>query len=161
MSCPKNSPWDKTSRFVGIPGLVLVVLGAYILLKSSFPAFFVWLAAIIIFAYPLRFLVCARCPYYGQDCFTGMGKLVTLMFKRQEGRSMRPGLWLDVVFISIIFIIPLPFSYRNFGLIMTIVWIALFLAMFATTTRIGCSVCPFTFCPIGKTGRAFWKLLGR
>lgn len=156
VACPRISPWPRPSRVVGLAGLAMVVLGFYILVRSSIYALTAWLLLILIFALPLRYLICARCPYYGQECFTGLAKMVTYIFKKQEGKSMVLGLWLDVVFAIPIFLIPLYYAWTGWGWIMVLAWVTVMVAMFMTMTRIGCLKCPFTFCPIGKAGRALW-----
>ncbi len=158
VSCPKKAPWDGPNRLIVMPGSILMALGIYILVKTSLVALIIWLLVMFVLVYPLRYLVCARCPYYGQDCWSGNGKIVPRMFKKQEGKSMVLGLWLDVVLGAIILFIPLSFAIMDFGTIMAIAWFAAFFFMFMSMTRFGCSKCPFIFCPIGKAGRAFWGL---
>lgn len=155
--CPRKPPWDsRVSRITGLPFMVILVLGIYILVvQAGFIKLVIWLLAYAIFSYPLRYLVCARCPYYGMDCSSSYGKLVTKMFKKQEGKSMLLGLWLDVMFFAFLFIFPLIYIK---SLVFIIVWCVLFLLAFVVLTRLACAVCPFTFCPIGKGGRAFWGL---
>jgi hypothetical protein len=69
---------------------------------------------------------------------------------------MKPGLWLDVVFSLLLFALPLPDAWRQGGLLLTLAWLSVFTLMFALITQVACSVCPFTFCPIGRAGRAVW-----
>lgn len=161
VSCPRTSPWpssvSKLTRLLFIP---VIVLPVYILVQTSIPKLILWLVLFGIFAYPLRYLVCARCPYYGQACSTDLGRIVPGLFKKQEGKSMRLGLWLDVVFFAILFLLPLPQVWEYGGILMLLLWCALFFSMFAGLTRLACSACPFTFCPIGKAGRALWSKHG-
>lgn len=156
VECPKQAPWKKTYSIAGIPGLILVAFGAYILAKTSIPWLVVWGLIVFLFAYPLRYLICARCPYYGQHCWSGLGVAVTFMFKKQEGKSMVLGLWLDVVLGLIIFAIPLVHAVKYLGLAMILSWCGVFLLMVGVMTRAGCASCPFTFCPIGKLGKLLW-----
>jgi len=66
VSCPAKSPWDPgVSRVTGLPFLPIVILGILVLAQTSVPKLLLWTALLGIFAYPLRLLVCARCPYYG------------------------------------------------------------------------------------------------
>lgn len=155
--CPRKPPWNPSvSRVTGLPFMAILVLGIYILVvQGGFIQLVIWLLAYAIFSYPLRYLVCARCPYYGMDCSSSYGKLVARMFKKQEGKSMLLGLWLDVVFLSFLFVFPLIYIK---SLVFIIVWCGVFVLAFAVLSRLACAVCPFTFCPIGKGGRAFWKL---
>ena len=156
VECPKEAPWKKTYSVAGIPGLILIGLGAYILLKTSIPWLFVWGLIVFLFAYPLRYLICARCPYYGQQCWSGLGVAVTFMFKKQEGKSMVLGLWLDVVLGLIIFAIPLVHAVRDLAPSIVLAWCGAFTLMVGVMTRLGCAHCPFTFCPIGKLGKLLW-----
>jgi len=156
VACPRKPPWDPSvSGITGLPFMVILILGIYILLQAGILPLVMWLLAYAIFSYPLRYLVCARCPYYGMDCSSSYGKMVTRMFKKQEGKSMRLGLWLDVVFFAFLFVFPL-FYIQN--VIFIIVWCGVFVLAFVVLSRLACAVCPFTFCPIGKDGRAFWGL---
>jgi len=157
VECPKHSPWGRyTGILTGIPMTLIAVLAVYILGKTSFMALAVWLVLLFIFAVPLRYLICARCPYYGQPCSTMMGVLVPRIFKKQEGKSMVPGLWLDVVFFLLLFFIPLPYAWRGFGWPGALIWVNAILFGFLLHTRFGCARCPFTFCPFNKTARIFW-----
>ncbi len=157
VKCPKISPWPESASIItGIPMIFTGGLGFYILASSSIGYLIFWLFLLFLFAYPLRYLVCARCPYYGQHCATSMGKNIHRLFKKQEGKSMKLGLWLDVVIGIPIFLIPLPYAFSTFGWFMGLLWIAVVFGAFAATTRFGCSKCPFTFCPIGKAGRKLW-----
>lgn len=155
--CPGKAPWPaRVSKLTSLSILPVVLLGIYILAQSSLLRLGIWLFLFAIFAYPLRYLVCARCPYYGQSCSTLMGRTVPRLFKKQEGQSMKLGLWLDVVFTSLLFVFPLPDAWRLGGLLLTLAWISVFAVMFALITGVACSACPFTFCPIGRAGRAVW-----
>jgi hypothetical protein len=154
--CPRKPPWDpRVSRVTGLPFMVILILGIYLLLRAGILPLVIWLLAYAIFSYPLRYFVCARCPYYGMDCSSSYGKLVPKMFKKQEGKSMLLGLWFDVVFLTFLFVFPLIYI-KN--LVLIIVWCGVFVMAFVVLSRLACAVCPLTFCPIGKGGRAFWRL---
>gem|GEM_PF-991099 len=160
--CPCTTPWDpKVSTITGLPVVPILILALAILPAAEMLVLIIWLSAFVIFVYPLRYLICARCPYYGMDCSSKAGRLVTRMFKKQEGKSMVMGLWLDVMFFAFLFVYPLPHIRRVKGALWTMAWCSAFFVAFLTATRFGCSVCPFTFCPIGKGGRAFWRLFER
>lgn len=157
VACPKRAPWDpRVSKLSGLPFIPMIALACYILASTSIAALAVWLILLAVFFVPLRYLVCARCPYYGQDCSTSMGKSVPKMFKKQEGKSMKLGLWLDVVMLILLFGIPMPLAWQLGGGWLTAAWLAVCFLVFAVLTRLACTACPFTFCPIGKAGRAFW-----
>jgi hypothetical protein len=79
------------------------------------------------------------------------------MFRKQEGRSILLGLWLDVAFFLALFLVPLPEVWRVGGFLLLLFWVGAFVLMIATVTRLACSVCPLTFCPIGRAGRALWS----
>jgi hypothetical protein len=157
--CPCTPPWNpKVSMITGLSIVPILILALAILPAAGLLVLIIWLLAFVIFVYPLRYLICARCPYYGMDCSSKAGQLVTRMFKKQEGKSMVLGLWLDVVFFAFLFAYPLPYIRKVKGVLWTMAWCSAYLVAFLTTTRFGCSACPFTFCPIGKGGRAFWGL---
>lgn len=160
--CPKIAPWGRHVGIVtGIPYLVIAVLGGYILERTSPIALLVWFLLLLIFAVPLRYLICARCPYYGQPCCTLLGIVTPRLFQKQEGRSMKAGLWLDMVFFLFLFGIPLPYAWLGFGWPMALLWTGAIVAGFLIHTRFGCARCPFTFCPIGKVGRVVWHTQAR
>jgi len=149
------------STITGIPFIPIAAMALFVLAQTSAVKLILWVALLVIFAYPLRYLVCARCPYYGQKCSSGFGTTVPRMFRKQEGRSMIPGLWLDVVMFALLLLVPLPDMWRTGGPLLTLAWLAAFFLFFAVLTRAACSVCPFTFCPIGRGGKAFWGLTRR
>jgi len=160
--CPRKPPWDpKVSKITGLPFLLILILGIYILSQAGILKLIIWLLAFAFFAYPLRYLVCARCPYYGMDCSSGFGKWVPKIFKKQEGKLMLLGLWLDVLFFAFLFTYPLIHIWKIKAFLFIILWCCAFFLAFIVLTRLACSVCPFTFCPIGKGGRAFWGLFDR
>ncbi len=156
--CPTRAPWaSRVSTLTSLTFIPIILLAFYILVQTSVVKLLVWLALFAVFAYPLRTLICARCPYYGQRCSTLYGVTVPRMFKKQEGKSMRLGLWLDVVFFCLLLLIPLPDVWRLGGFLLLLLWVGVFALMMGTITRIACSVCPLTFCPIGRAGRALWR----
>jgi len=162
ISCPAEPPWHpRVSLVTGLPFLPIAVLAVFVLVQTSWPKLLLWSALLGIFAYPLRYLICARCPYYGKPCSTQFGRIVPRLFQKQEGRSMKMGLWLDVVMIALLLLIPLPEVWRVGGVLLTVLWLLAFFLLFAVLTRLACSVCPFTFCPIGRAGKAFWGTLNR
>jgi hypothetical protein len=162
VSCPQTAPWHtRVSLMTGLPFIPIAILAAFVLLQTSILKLILWVAVLGIFAYPLRYLICARCPYYGQNCSTSFGRIVPRMFRKQEGRSMKLGLWLDVVMIALLLLIPLPEIWQVGGLLLTALWLGAFFLFFAVLTKMACSLCPFTFCPIGQAGKAFWGSMNR
>ncbi len=160
VSCPKKSPFPaRVAMITGIPILLIMAMAVVVLAATDVWRLVIWLAVALAFLIPLRALICARCPYYGQTCSTGFGKLVPLMFKKQEGKSMVLGLWLDVVAMTFLFIYPLSDMWAYSGWTALGLWCLLYLGMVLALTKIACSLCPFTFCPIGKMGRAIWGFL--
>ena len=155
--CPTRSPWTPgVSLLTSLAFLPILLLAVYTLGQTSLFKLFVWLVLLAVFAYPLRYLVCARCPYYGQRCSTLLGLAVPRLFEKQEGRSMLLGLWMDVAFFLALFLIPLTDVWRLGGFLLLLVWVGAFALAIGTITRKACSVCPLTFCPIGRAGRALW-----
>ena len=155
--CPSHTPWaGRVSKLTSLTFIPIILLAFYILAQANVFKLLIWLLLFAIFAYPLRYLVCARCPYYGQRCSTMMGLTVPRMFRKQEGRSMLLGLWLDVAFFLALFLLPLTEVWRVGGFLLLLLWVGAFVLMIATITRMACSICPLTFCPIGRAGRAVW-----
>ena len=160
--CPKQSPWPKYVGWVTtLPMLPMTALGIYILARTDTPKLILWLIVLGIFAFPLRYFVCARCPYYGQHCSTTMGKFVPLLFRKQEGKPMKTGLWLDVLSFTVLFLLPVPEAYELGGAVLAAVWVGALLLFFLLLSFLACAVCPLTFCPIGRGGKAFWRMLGK
>jgi hypothetical protein len=145
------------SKITSLLFIPMIVLAVYVLAHASITRLAVWLVIFGLFAYPLRYLVCARCPYYGQPCSTNLGRIVPHLFKKQEGKSMKAGLWLDVVCFAVLLLFPLPDVWKMGGIGLTLLWFGSFFLMAAVLTRLACSVCPFTFCPIGQAGKALWR----
>ena len=160
VSCPKLSPWPLRSALIsGVMLLAVFGVGAYVLYQVSLLRLLIWLLAAGIFALPLRYLVCARCPYYGQSCSTVAGKIVPLIFAKQEFRSMKLGLWMDVVMGLFLFAFPFADMWAYGGWMGVSLWIVLVILVFLILSRVGCNRCPFTFCPIGKLGGFVWNFL--
>ncbi len=154
ISCPKKSPWPKKSAIITfIPWPFIVLMAVYILAKTSILMLGVWSAAFLLFAIPLRYLICAPCPYYGQSCSTIMGKVVPFVFKNRPGTPLALGLWLDIVSFTVLLIIPIPYAWNIGGVGLTAAWVGVFLIFLFALPIYGCHYCPFTYCPIGKAGR--------
>ncbi|UCD85271.1 MAG: hypothetical protein JSU92_03510, partial [Deltaproteobacteria bacterium] len=154
VSCPRKSPWPKkVSMFSLLPLIPIIALAVFVLAQTNTIRLIIWLSALGIFAVPLRYLVCARCPYYGQYCSTLMGKTVPLMFKKQEGKSMKPGLWIDMAFFVFLFFFPVPDLWRFGGIVLVIVWFGLLSLFFIVMSLFVCSFCPLTFCPANRGGK--------
>ena len=155
VSCPEQSPWPrKNMKWATMSFLPVGILGSYVLSRTDNIKFAIWIIIYVIFVYPLRYLVSALCPYYGQNSSNYFGIIVPRLFKKQEGKSMKTGLWLDVVFMSIMFVLPIPEMLRFGGYILLLVWIGSFLLLFFALGRMACRYCPLTFCPIGRATRA-------
>jgi hypothetical protein len=157
--CPKEPPWPAwvayASTFLFLP---VVVMALVVLAQTSVWKLLGWLLILWAFLVPLRLLVCARCPYYGQSCPTLFGKLTARIFPKKQG-SMVLGLWLDVAAILALFALPLPDMLRYGGVGALFLWILLFTGAFLAIAKTACARCPLTFCPIGKAGGLAWKLI--
>lgn len=158
---PAKAPWrPRISRLTSIPYAIMFLTGVYILAGSNNLLFIIWLAIVVFSIVPGRYLLCARCPYYGQHCSTGFGRLVPYLFKKVEGKSMKPGLWLDLTEMILLFVIPMPDAWRKGGAALLGLWIGVNLLSFGALTLLACPSCSFVFCPIGKVGRTIWKKFG-
>ena len=119
---PQRPPWPKIVWKVStLPFIVVFFLGLHILSsQGNIINLLGWLFVWIVLVFPLRYLTCARCPYYGERCSSGFGKLVTYLFRKQEEKSMVFGLWLDLVCFVLIFLIPLPSAWRLGGFLLAL-----------------------------------------
>ena len=155
---PRKAPWPPwISRLTALPFAAMFCLGAYILYSSSTVRLAIWLGVIAFAVFPGRYLLCARCPYYGQRCSTLLGLFTPFLHKKQEGKSMKLGLWLDLLEMIALFLIPIVDAWRVGGAWMLALWILVSAGAFLTLTRLACPSCSFTFCPIGRAGRAFGR----
>lgn len=155
--CPRKPPWDKkVSKITGLPFILIILLAVNVLFQAGFLKLVIWVSVFGFFAYPLRYLICARCPYYGMNCSTSMGKIVPKMFKKQDGKSMKFGLYMDILCFTFLFLYPLPAIWELKGILFLLAWCGAFMLMLATLYRLACSICPFTFCPVGRCGKAIW-----
>jgi hypothetical protein len=162
ISCPKDPPWPSwVSKITAVPFILLFVIVVIFLSQINVVKLIVWLLAFGILLGPMRYLVCARCIYYGKDCASILGRLVPLAFKKQEGKSMRAGMWLEVAFLFFLFLLPLPDFYDYLGWSLIVLWFGAFLLAFIVLTGLACLSCPLLFCPIGMGGRRFWSFLGK
>jgi hypothetical protein len=160
-ACRPEPPWPKYAAAITfIPWPFITGLAVYILLHTSRAMLGLWMAVFILFFIPLRYLVCACCPYYGQRCSTIMGLLVPLMFAHRPGKPLAIGLWLDIVSFAILAIIPVPYAWRLGGFWLTALWLVVFGFFLASLGLFGCRYCPFTHCPIGRGSRWLAAILG-
>jgi len=154
---PRKAPWSPwVGRLTTLPFVVMFCLGFFILFNTSTITLIVWLAVVVLSIVPGRYFLCARCPYYGQNCSTRFGRLVPYLFKKIEGKSMKAGLWLDLTEMFLLFVIPLPFAWRLGGIVLLLFWIGANFLSFGALTRIACPSCDLSFCPIGRIGGAIW-----
>ena len=162
ISCPKKPPWPSwVSKITAIPFILLLSIVVIFLSQINAVKLAIWLLAFGILLGPMRYFVCARCVYYGKDCASILGRLVPLVFKKQEGRSMRPGMVVEVAFLFFLFLLPLPDFYGYLGWPLIALWFGTFLLAFMVMTGLACLSCPLTFCLIGMGGRHFWSLFGK
>jgi hypothetical protein len=159
--CPAEPPWHPmVSRVTAVPIIVYFIIAALGMIKVGFLPFLLWFVLAAIKVYGIRYYVCARCPYYGKDCSSFFGRLVPLMHKKQENRSMVTGLKVDTLFWAILFFYPLYHFLKNGMMGFTLVYCFWFFMMVGVLTRLACTVCPLTICPVGQMGRRTWKLFG-
>ena len=161
--CPLNPPWTRKTGIISVLIFSLInILAFLVLLQTSTVKLIIWLAVLFLMIYPFRYFVCARCPYYGKPCaFYGLDRLIPRMFKKQEGRSMKNGFYLDMISIGFLLLFPLPDMWRYGGALLLIVWLALLTVFYLHLTLNACSVCPLTFCPAYQSAARFRKMIGR
>jgi len=159
--CPETPPWHpNVSKITAVPILLFFGIGAYGMAKLGYMYFLGWFILAAIKIYGIRYFVCARCPYYGKNCSSFFGKLVTFMHKKQENKSMVIGLWIDTLFWGIIFIYPLYYFLKYKMYVLTMLYCFACFLMVSILTRLACSICPLTICPVGKMSRITWRILG-
>lgn len=157
---PVNSPWPKrTSWMTQAAFPATLFLAIYILSHTSMVRLIIYLVLMVIIAWPTRYFLCARCPYCGENCCTIMGKYTPFLFKKQEGKSMKIGLWLDLIFFILLIFFPIYDAWEVGGFFLTAAWFFTSMLNLLLLNGMSCPVCPFTFCPIGKISRALWTLL--
>lgn len=159
--CPNDPPWHPmVSKITAVPILLFFGVGFFGVAQLGYVYFLIWLILAGIKIYGIRYLVCARCPYYGKNCSSFFGKLVPLLHKKQENKSMVIGLYIDTLFWGILFLFPLYYflQYKMAGF--TILYCLSFIFMVGILSRLACTVCPLTVCPVGKMGRLFWRIFG-
>ena len=74
--------------------------------------------------------------------------LETYHFFKRQAFYMGPSL---LVMIGVSFLTP-----RQVRRVAFFGFMIAFVLMIATITRLACSICPLTFCPVGRAGRAIW-----
>ncbi|MFP4475704.1 MAG: hypothetical protein ACLFOY_09080 [Desulfatibacillaceae bacterium] len=154
--CPRKAPWAPWVGWITtLMFLPLVAVAVVVLAQTSVWKLLVWLLVLWALLVPLRYFVCARCPYYGDYCSSLFGKTTPFVFRKQHG-SMKVGLWMDVVAVAILFVLPIPDMFRYGGIATLMLWLALFGMAFLILFRVACRPCPFTFCPIGSAGDLAW-----
>ena len=116
--CPNDPPWHpRVSKITAIPILLFFAVGLFGVFQLGYGFLLIWLILVGIKVYGIRYLVCARCPYYGKNCSSFFGKLVPLLHKKQENKSMVIGLWIDTLFWGILFLFPL-YYFNNLQVIL-------------------------------------------
>lgn len=159
--CPEEPPWHPTvSKITAVPILFFFGVGGYGMAQLGYLYFAVWISLVGIKIYGIRYIVCARCPYYGTNCSSFFGRLVPFLHKKQENKSMVIGLWIDTLFWGVLFLYPLYYFVQNKMYITTLMYGSSFLLMVVLLSRLACSICPLTICPVGQMGRKFWSILG-
>ncbi|MBU0991583.1 MAG: hypothetical protein KJ737_03725 [Proteobacteria bacterium] len=158
---PKNPPWSPVvTKLTSLWILIFFLAGVYGTLKVGFSVFFIWTLIFCIKLYVIRYIVCARCPYYGENCSCFYGKLAARLFEKQENKSMKMGLWIDCFVWYFIFLYPLYYYLKLDMDVYAMFWVFLFFAMSGTLSVLACSTCPFEFCPQGYVGRIVGKIMG-
>lgn len=161
--CPKKSPWSiEVSYLTMLTFPLIIALAFYIFLQTSMIKLAIWSAGLFILAVPLRYLICTRCPYYGQNCSLPIGKIFPYLFKNKEGKPMLPlGLWMDGIMFFFLFIFPIKDAWEVGGILLVFIWGYTNLTFVILLTRLGCTACPFTFCPFNNAAKTFWGMFDR
>jgi hypothetical protein len=158
---PEKTPWSPmVTRITSSMVLIFFLAGVYGTFKAGFFVFLVWVAAFAFKLWGVRYIVCARCPYYGEDCSCFYGRFTAHFYKKQENKSMKMGLWIDLFVWAFIFLFPL-YHYLDAGMdLFALFWCSIFAFMFGSLSVFACSTCPFEFCPQGFVGRWVGKIIG-
>ena len=154
-------------------GLASLLLGAYILWRTSLPLFWPYLAVWAGILTVGRYFVCRSCPYYGQDCPTyGWGHLTHLMYRRDDTRGFNgraATIEFGVVFVAdllpvIAWIASLSGQVAEFGRTEHILaggYVALAVAGLLVHQRTGCARCELEGCPFSGAAHAKRRSLSR
>ncbi len=158
---PKKPPWGpRVWIIVAAPLALIFVVAVVVLFKTSLVSLLVMLLAAGVITVQMMYMVCTRCPYYGRDCFfLRFGRIVPLIFKKQEGKSMVPGMWLSMLIAAFLFVYPIPGMWAYGGWIAVALWVILFALFFVMLSRVACPTCPFASCPYRKAGKAVWHFV--
>lgn len=157
---PEKPPWDPgVTRITSSLVFIFFWAGLYGTFKVGFLTGIIWILAFCFKLFAVRYMVCARCPYYGCHCSCFYGKLAAFCFDKQENKSMELGLWIDLLVWSFIFMFPLYHYIMGGMLFYAGIWCLLFLVMFGSLSILACSICPFEFCPQGLAGRWVGRFL--
>ena len=76
-------------RFLIGSGLSMLAYGGYVVARRKPKWLPLWLAALITWFTACKYLICARCEYYGQPCdFYYLGSLAAKLFKPQPDKTL-------------------------------------------------------------------------
>ena len=85
------------------------IIGAYVLLGIGILISILFLVYCIIMELRVLTKSCVNCYYYGKVCFTGKGKICSLIFKKGESNRFISGkiTWKDILPDMMVFIFPI------------------------------------------------------
>jgi hypothetical protein len=146
--------------------LLVYFLGAYILYKVGLLWFVLYLVYILFLEIKLMKKGCVNCYYYGKFCFSGKGKLSSLLFRRGNPEQfIRCDFgWKDVLPDFLVSIIPIlagvVLLIMDFNLLLLILLVLMFVLMSAGNGFVrGSLAC--NHCKQRELGCPAEKLFGR
>lgn len=108
IKCYENYPWWITT-ISNIFQLSIYGIGAYIIYRTGLIPLFVYIGFILLLEYRLLKKSCIHCYYYGKNCFSGKGKIASLIFKKGEPATFinKPIRFLDILPDFLVSLVPI------------------------------------------------------
>jgi hypothetical protein len=76
-------------RFLIGSGVSMLAYGGWVVARRRPKWLPIWLAALVTWFTLCKYLICARCEYYGEACdFYYLGKYAAMLFEPQPGKSL-------------------------------------------------------------------------
>lgn len=133
---------DKTKmRFLIGTGVSMLAYGGYVVARRKPRWLPLWIAALVTWFTACKYLICARCEYYGEACdFYYLGKFAARLFERQPDRTLdTAGIVAEGASVSILQFLPVLASLRKPK--MLLMFLALLGINQATQMQVCCRRC--------------------
>ncbi|MHB8894577.1 MAG: hypothetical protein ACYC99_05265 [Candidatus Geothermincolia bacterium] len=119
---PERTEQDKGQmRFLIGTGVSMLAYGGYVVARRRPRWLPLWIAALVTWFTACKYLICARCEYFGEACdFYYLGKVAAKMFEAQPDKTLdTAGIVAEAASVSVLQFLPMLASLGKWKMFLT------------------------------------------